>query len=73
MPPCLCPRGKDSSFTRSQQTYLLIRRSSPALVSKVNWDQLVVCTSSSTGQGTNNSTPDTGQNVRVLSSQFGDL
>ena len=59
MPPCLRPRGKDSSFTRSQQTHLLIRHSSPVLVSKVNWDQLVVRTSSSTGQEVNNIRPNT--------------
>lgn len=61
-----------SSF-RSQHMYLLIRLSSLVLVSKVNWDHAHCARSSSTEWGMHDIRPNTGQDVRVLSSQFGDL
>ena len=73
LPVSVLGLGKDSSTTfQSLQTYLLIRLSSPVPVSKVNWDQSIVHASSPIGRERHSIRPNMGQDVRVLSSQFGD-
>lgn len=72
MTPCLCRSWKDSS-SRSQHTYLLIRLSSLVLVWKVNWDHARCVRSNSAEQGKHDIRRNTGQDVEVLCSQFGDL